>query len=89
MTDGWIMDAFGDGSDLPDDFGHDAPPMTDVARLPKPPAWTEWTEWTDEDVALVKDAIGYFPYEAPFSQAQAVLAALAEAGRLAPLDGER
>lgn len=24
MTDGWIMDEFGDGSDLPDDFG--APP---------------------------------------------------------------
>lgn len=23
MTDGWIMDAFGDGSDLPDDFGKD------------------------------------------------------------------
>lgn len=27
MTDGWTMDAFGDGSDLPQDFGHDLPPV--------------------------------------------------------------
>ena len=33
MTDGWLMDAFGDGSDLPANFGPEPPYDELVAQL--------------------------------------------------------
>lgn len=83
VPEGWVAVPVSEVAEVLSHFGpgHGLPGVEEMrARLPKPPAWT------DEDVRTVREATHHRLFS---NEAEAVLAALAAAGRLKEPTDER